>query len=1588
MIIFVSSTFTDTFHERNILHEELLPQLQEKAILEDVQLNFYDMRFGIKDESSLDHMTWTICKEAIQECFEESDGMFFLSLQGDKYGYCFLPKFIDQSTLESSVENQAISVESKSLVNEWYKLDSNSLPSPQYTLKELKAENQKHFYDEVLPTLIKGPLDSLSFQKLFSSSSRGDEDQDSLFVNRSVTEWETLFALSLDRERIFWMKRIFSRDSLRGLWALCDTSEDPSKQKKIEILKGKMLSFIPESQVLSSHDEIPFQLTGPAYLEGTKDSECRDYLERWKRSALSYISKELDRVISKKHNWKSAISAIYREIPADHIEEILHHQEMVQRKASHFYGREELVQRALTALDDHSEKKNISLAIIGRSGTGKTALMSKLYSILSNRSNEIASTPFLIRFCGTSRYSLHGINLMQSISIQILSIYEKFQELKKYLDDIIPSQSYKKALTAFHEILQKYPVTLFIDSLDQLSNLNEVRTNLQFLLKIPSLHSKSQIIVSSLPDDEEGLGYNYNCATRLKEAEIRSIEVGMISSQGSEEHRQLLTILLSKRSRTITEEQWTVVSSAIAQEPTILYINLATEIISSWKSFDRDVTIQPTVKGIIHQIFDQLERMFGHQLVSWAFAFITFSREGMNDTDMKDCLSLQDLVLKEVFQYSTINSFPIHVWLRLKSIIKNLIAEKEDHCVQWYHRQLWETSEERYKDLRKECHSILGDYFGNLISESLAKERNIRRQSLILSSPPLFWLADSKLNSRRIKEAHYHLLAIERYDELIVEMCSLEMVGAAASVGDGAHFVETLGKVSKILSSSSTTADSSTSKPKQDSLFSNPLKLFSSNNKKKPEEAPPQSKQESSAASSHLKNPELLQRLQHYLRYVRKQMLVISSDPKLFVPYTASEEPHVSIVRQDCEAVLQMLPPGSFSQPEKEILWSRTVSGREQFDQLLGDFRGHQGDVTRVLWHPSDPSKIISTALDGTIKLWDIESSEVVKTLQLDFTRLLAVHPSNENIIVASETSGFSWSNAYIISFHELKTGKLVHELSDSASTHNHISWSPDGTKFATSVICIVIHDSSSWEQLMTLEGHEEDTLTFSWSADSSKLASGSDDCSMKIWDISSGGKVLHTFKLPDIPFRCVAWNHSTGKTNLIASGHSTDYAVRIWDTKSKKMLKAMTGHLDVVRSVCWNRGGTQLVSTGSEDRLIIVWDALQYQMIAKLTGHHDELRSVVWSPFSNQLIASCSKDSTIKLWDGRFNLEKKTGKNGPNGNSHDTEPHQKTVDWVSWHPDGTKLATASEDGTMKVWDLSVSMDKLLFTAEAGSFQQNDQDKDDPTLPRNAVFGVEWDPAGKRIAASSTALVSIWDLDSQKEVRRFTNIRYQVKKIAWNPQGTQLLGVSGVFDRILWEVDSGRVLWQHDQSGKFMFSIQWSRDGAFIATDSSASIQIIEARTGKVVQLLTAESPYYLFALAWSPDNSQLAAAGEHNAIYIYDTNLLGAAAPPRPSEYPKPVKVLEGHSEVITALSWSKTNNKLASGARDCLIKIWETISWTLLRTIAAHQGTINCLAWNPNATILCSTSSDLSVKLWTTILSIDPAEKKDTEARTGIEL
>ena len=90
LLTFVSSTFTDTHVERDVLQKNILPRLRKVGRENGVEVVLVDLRFGIPDDAAKFHSTWEDCKREVERCRQESGGIFFISLQAGKCVYLFL----------------------------------------------------------------------------------------------------------------------------------------------------------------------------------------------------------------------------------------------------------------------------------------------------------------------------------------------------------------------------------------------------------------------------------------------------------------------------------------------------------------------------------------------------------------------------------------------------------------------------------------------------------------------------------------------------------------------------------------------------------------------------------------------------------------------------------------------------------------------------------------------------------------------------------------------------------------------------------------------------------------------------------------------------------------------------------------------------------------------------------------------------------------------------------------------------------------------------------------------------------------------------------------------------------------------------------------------------------------------------------------------------------------------------------------------------------------------------------------------------------------------------------------------------------
>ncbi|VDH90321.1 Hypothetical predicted protein [Mytilus galloprovincialis] len=210
--IFTSSTFTDTKHERNRLMETTFPRLREYCQQRGFEFQIVDMRWGIRDEATNDHMTTEICLHELANCQKYSAGPNFMSLLSHKYGKRSLPRQIPAEKYEKIIKCIDLSDQTQ-LLSKWYVKDDNCVP-PLYILQPISShlpefivKQNKEKHNAAKDQWWKES--DMMFDSLVTGAEKALTKEEAYTFKISVTHTEVMRGLA-DQElgkKCIWLKR-------------------------------------------------------------------------------------------------------------------------------------------------------------------------------------------------------------------------------------------------------------------------------------------------------------------------------------------------------------------------------------------------------------------------------------------------------------------------------------------------------------------------------------------------------------------------------------------------------------------------------------------------------------------------------------------------------------------------------------------------------------------------------------------------------------------------------------------------------------------------------------------------------------------------------------------------------------------------------------------------------------------------------------------------------------------------------------------------------------------------------------------------------------------------------------------------------------------------------------------------------------------------------------------------------------------------------------------------------------------------------------------------------------------------------------
>lgn len=628
----------------------------------------------------------------------------------------------------------------------------------------------------------------------------------------------------------------------------------------------------------------------------------------------------------------------------------------------------------------------------------------------------------------------------------------------------------------------------------------------------------------------------------------------------------------------------------------------------------------------------------------------------------------------------------------------------------------------------------------------------------------------------------------------------------------------------------------------------------------------------------------------------------------------------------------------------------------------------------RFLDRPGTVPAVLSWTLDGTLRLWEPSSGEVVTTFVGHNAKVTGAALLGPGRLVTSSSGGTLrlWGLgedrfSKILGGHE---GEVLGVL--GLSDRRAVSWSVDRT--------IRIWDVEEGREELILRGHEDTVTSCALTRDGWTLFSGSADTTVRQWDLSSG-ELMHTWRGHQGPVTAL----EAGEGFVVSA--SLDGTLRVWPLWASPSFEPMTltghslGFLGCVLHL-------ERLATWSYDQTIIVWDSnlgpfSSWQGPEKkviLRGHTAAVLSCTFFPNGDRLV-SASADGTLRIWDVETGetLHVLTGHSGPvRAVAMDTEYISGLRGRIA-----EQIVSASDDRTLRVWNAESGEEmavldgdnetlhcialqdrrRIVTWSRMGDLKIYHVDGHEPPgwlgSPGMSVGGALVTADDRKLILWSRSLVqgqvriAVWDLERGQEVASFRGPESPFVASAVTPDGSRLVVGSMVGGVGVWDlVKQQSVTWIPGHSGPIT-AIQMSQDGEWALTASwDGTLRILDLR--KMTSLeMGIDHKDRVLACAMNWDARAAVSASADRTLYLW-----------RLEEGQG--RRLTGHEDQVTGCAFTRDGTRVVSCSLDGTLAIWDALSGAILHRLRGHADWINAFVIDDERGVLYSCSEDRTVRAW----------------------
>lgn len=378
--------------------------------------------------------------------------------------------------------------------------------------------------------------------------------------------------------------------------------------------------------------------------------------------------------------------------------------------------------------------------------------------------------------------------------------------------------------------------------------------------------------------------------------------------------------------------------------------------------------------------------------------------------------------------------------------------------------------------------------------------------------------------------------------------------------------------------------------------------------------------------------------------------------------------------------------------------------------------------------------------------------------------------------------------------------------------------------------------------------------------------------------------------------------------------------ALRMFEVEGREIQALLLAMEAGIALKNWQKNNTSIEEYTATSPLIALQAILEkIREKNQFTGHRGAVNSVCFSPDSKYL-ATASEDGTARLWDlsGKLITE--------------FIGHKGKVRCVCFSPDGKYLATASEDSTARLWDLSGKLITEFIGHQAW------------------VNSVCFSPKGDKIAtASEDTTARVWDL-SGKQIAEMRGHQGRVLSVSFSPKGNAIATGGEDNTAKIWDL-FGNIILEIKEHKSWILNVCFNPKGDALATASVDSTARLWDLFGKQLAQFWGHQAW-VWCVCFNADGNQIATASGDGTARLWDLN-------------GKQLDEFRGHQGTVVSVNFSPNGKYIATALSDGTARLWN-LYVNQITIFKGHEAMVLFVSFSPDGKLVASCSFDGTVRLW----------------------